>query len=91
MSATITATGTWTSLAGAMGQDTKLNVPSIDHIDLEAQKTIYGVILPELQGFIEAAAIGWGLTFWQAAGLLEVYFKALMNAEGPTVQSSYTP
>lgn len=93
MAATITAIGTWTSIAGATGQDAKLNVPSINKMDFEALKgsSLFGVVLPELRDFITAAQVGWGLNFWQAAGLMEVFMRALMNSQGPTQQTSYTP
>lgn len=91
MSATLTSTGTWTSLAGATAMDAKQNVPSVNKLDLEALKSNRGVVLPELDQFVAAAAAGWGLTYWQAAGVVEVFLKALMNSEGPTQQTTYTP
>jgi len=92
MAATITATGTWTAITGLRGQDARINQPSISDIDLEDLKNdARGVILPELQSFIQAAADGYSLRHWQAAGLIEVLLKAYMNSEGPTQQNRYTP
>lgn len=91
MAATISASGTFTALAGLTGMDAKINQPNITHIDLEALKTAHGVVLPELHQFIQLVADAYGLLFWQAAGLVDVLLKATMNSEGPTQQNRYTP
>lgn len=91
MAATISSSGTWTALPGLVGQDAKLNVPSINKIDLEGLKGIHGVVHDELRQFIQLAADAYSLKFWQGAAIVEVLLKALMNSEGPTQQNTYTP
>lgn len=89
--ATIASSGTWTTLVGLTAQDARLNVPSLQNIDLEDLKSIHGVVHEELRQFIELAAAAYGLKFWQAAGIVDVLLKALMNSEGPQQQRTYTP
>lgn len=89
--ATISDSGTWTSLPGLVAMDARQNVPSINAIDLEGLKGIHGVVHDELRQFVQLMADAYGLKFWQGAGLCEVLLKALMNSEGPQQQTSYTP
>lgn len=83
--------GTWSPIPGMTAENAGLNVPSIRNIDLEGLKGIHGVVHEELRQFIQLVADGYGLKFWQGAGLVEVLLKALMNSEGPTQQNRYTP
>lgn len=91
MAGTITSSGTWTALAGLVGQDARINTPSIKNIDLESLKGIHGVVHNELRQMVQLFADAYGLNHWQGAGLMEVLLKAYMNSEGPTQQRSYTP
>lgn len=91
MAGTLSSTGTWTALAGLVGMDARANVPSINNIDLEALKSIHGVVHEELRQFVQLAADAYALTFWQAAAIVEILLKALMNSEGPQQQRTYTP
>jgi chemotaxis protein CheY-P-specific phosphatase CheC len=89
--ATISSSGTWTALTGLTGQDTGINTPSINKLDLEDLKGIHGVVHEELRQFIQLVADAYTLKFWQGACVAEILLKALMNSEGPTQQNSYTP
>ena len=91
MAATLTSSGTWTTLAGLVGMDTRANVPSVNKLDLEDLKGDHGVVHAELRQFIQLAADAYSLTYWQAACVVEILLKAMMNSEGPTQQNSYTP
>lgn len=91
MAATISSSGTWTTLTGLVGMDARINTPSINKIDLEDLKGIHGVVHEELRQFIQLAADAYSLNFWQGAGIVEVLLKALMNSEGPQQQRSYNP
>jgi hypothetical protein len=89
--ATISSSGTWTALTGLTGQDTGINTPSINTIDLENLKGIHGVVHEELRQFIQLTADAYALKYWQGACVVEILLKAIMNSEGPTQQNSYTP
>ncbi len=91
MAGTLTSAGTWTALPGLTGMDTRANVPSIDNLDLEDLKGDHGVVHAELRQFIQLTADAYALTYWQAACVVEILLKAMMNSEGPTQQNTYTP
>lgn len=91
MAAVISSLGNWTPLVGLTGQDARINTPSFSNIDLEDLKTIHGVTHPELVNFVQLVADAYNLRFWQAAGVVEVLLKALLNSEGPQQQRSFTP
>lgn len=91
MAATLSSSGTWTTLAGLTGQNTGINTPSVNNIDLEDLKGVHGVVHDELRQFVQLTADAYSLRFWQAAGVVEVLLRALMNSEGPQQQTTYTP
>ena len=91
MAGTISSTGTWTALSGLTATDSRINTPSVNNIDLEALKSIHGVIHPELQQMVQLFADAYSLKFWQAFAVMFTLMKAMANSEGPTQQNTYTP
>lgn len=90
MSATITATGTWTPLnVNLTNMDkTDPNVPVSNMMQLEQLKY---QDLPELTQFVQAMADGYGIGFWPARALLMAVFTAMINRETPAVSRLYAP
>lgn len=89
--ATISSIGTFTTIPGLVGRSNGNRSASLDKIDMEGLKGVHGVVHDELRQFVQLVADAYALTFWEAAGLVGVLYKALMNSEGPTQQTSYTP
>jgi hypothetical protein len=88
MSATITATGTWTPLnVDFTNMDkTDANVPHADKMQLEQLKA---ADLPELTQFVQAMADGYGIGFNPAKALFYTLVTAFMNRETPSVSRLY--
>ena len=98
--ATISSSGTWTALSH-LGRDfgtsqmakTNPNVPVDDYMNFESLKDANGrgVILPELQTFVQLAADGYAIGHWQAASLLFTLLKAYLNSSVAAVRDGSYP
>ncbi len=93
MPATLTSTGTFTDLSGVIstarrstapggGYSSKDrgNEPDIENWNLDSLKTLDGVRLSELDQFVTLVAQAYNLHFWQAATLVQVFMRALMQS-----------
>lgn len=84
MSATISSSGTWTTITSmdttAAGKD-RQNVPSIENLNFESLKvaTGEGLIMPEVNQFIQLMADGYNIGYWHAAQLLDIYMRMQLN------------
>jgi len=103
MAATITATGTWSTITGlSSGLSGQAGLPGLNRpialgLNFESLKTQDGVILPELRQFIAAMAAGYGISHWTAADLCELLLRAYRQSATPlqhgddTGSRLYTP
>ena len=98
MSATISATGTFTDLSTVVdatrskmiGNEPRLEgekgtAPGGLGMNLEVLKTAEGVELPELNQFIDLVAQAYSLLHWQAAALVAILMRAKMATKSDTV------
>ncbi len=98
MPATISSTGTFTDLSTvldatrskAIGNEPRLEgakgtAPGGLGIDLSSLKTAEGVEFSELKQFITLVAVAYGLLYWQAVALVDVFLRALKQTKSDTV------
>jgi hypothetical protein len=90
MSATITATGTWTPLNVDLTKMSKL-APNVLHADLMQLEQLKGIVFPEIGQFIQAMADGYGIGYQPAKALFDAIWHAEMNRENPRVSPVYQP
>ena len=84
MSATLSSTGTWSTITGldtAAAAKTQQNVPAIGGLNFESLKvaTGEGTIWSELDQFIQLVADGYAIGFWPAAQLVDIRLRAKLG------------
>jgi len=89
MAATITASGTWTTLnvdlTGMVA--TGPNVPHADKMQFEQLKS---QDFPEIVQFLQLMATNYGIGYQPAKALFDAIWHGIMNREAPTAQLTPT-
>lgn len=88
MAATITATGTWTTINVDFSKTPKTGPNTMvgNSMQLEQLKS---QDLPELTQFVQAFADGYGIPFNVAKAVLDSIWHGFMNRETPSVSRVY--
>lgn len=80
--------GAWTTITGldttAAGK-TQANLPTVGSLNLESLKTDAGVVLPELDQFVQFVADGYGIGFWHAWALVTILMRSRQGVPDPAI------
>src|SRR5947207_3299389 len=90
MAATISSTGTFSTITGldVTKSNATGNHPNAIGLNFESLKNAEGVQFDELRQFIQLVATAYGLSFWPAAGLVSFFLRALFASGELTLADS---